>query len=200
MEIKTLLLDIGGVVLLTNPEFWTYLHQQHGAPENVEQLFYGHDSPWGACRTGLMTYDEYTREMARQLDMDPAELIRLRRQMEWIVNVPMTQWVRQQRNQGLEVIAISNADDRLEQHLREFGVVDLFDHIINSARVGFAKPDPEIYQAALKATATPPELCLFVDDRIRNMPPAEDLGIQTWVYTDFEAFSQGIETLLDIGS
>ncbi len=78
MAITTLLLDIGGVIFLPNPAFWECLRRQWGAPNTVEQIFYGQDSPWGACRTGLIMRAEYTAMVARQLGMEIAVFSRLR--------------------------------------------------------------------------------------------------------------------------
>ncbi|MCL4493588.1 MAG: HAD-IA family hydrolase [Firmicutes bacterium] len=197
MGIHTLFMDIGGVIVEPNPEFWDCLQHNWGAPRNVEQLFYGQDSPWPACRIGQITYLEYTARMAEQLGMSAEHLIRLRQDYEWRINWPMVTWLRAHRNPEIQIIAISNADDQLENQLTEFGVIDLFDHIINSARVGLAKPDPQIYRLALEKSHTPPELCLFVDDRLLNIEPAEELGMKTWVYAGFEAFTEAMIGLLD---
>lgn len=74
----------------------------------------------------------------------------------------------------------------------------LFDHIVNSARVHVAKPDLAIYGLALNLTRSRPEQCLFVDDRERNMPPVQALGIRTLQYIDMPAFLRDVKSILDM--
>lgn len=197
MRINTLFMDIGGVITEPNPEFWNCLRQRWGAPNNVEELFYGQDSPWVACRVGQITYREHTAQMAVQLGMTSEQLMRVRHDGEWRLNRPMVSWIHKHRDKNLKVIAVSNADDQLEDRLTEFGVIDLFDYVINSARVGLAKPDPRIYRLALTKADTSPEQCLFVDDKARNIEPAAALGMKTWVYSGFDTFTEAVRGLMD---
>lgn len=197
MDIRTLFLDVGGVILEPDPRFWERLRIEFGAPDNAEQMFYGEGGPWGACKTGLITYQDYVSHMADQLGIERAVLASLRTELEWLIIQPMVDWVRQMRAQrSIEVIAVSNADTTLEERLTQFQLMDLFDRVINSARVGVAKPDPAIYQLALSYTSSVPESCLFIDDRERNMAAAQSLGIQTLVFRGFPEFSEDVGKLL----
>ena len=60
---------------------------------------------------------------------------------------------------------------------------NLFDVVISSADVGYAKPEEEIYRFALEQLALPPEAALFIDDLPRNTLAAEQIGIATIVFT-----------------
>ena len=197
MDIRTLFLDIGGVILEPDPRFWERLRTEFGAPDDAEQMFYGEDGPWNACKTGLITYQDYVFHMADQLGIERSVMASLRAELEWLIIQPMVDWVRQMRAQrSIEVIAVSNADTTLEERLSRFQLTDLFDRIVNSARVGVAKPDPAIYQLALSYTSSLPECCLFIDDRERNMAAAEALGIKTLVFRSFPEFNEDVGKLL----
>lgn len=75
------------------------------------------------------------------------------------------------------VVLVTNATTRLESDLAALGILDLVDHVISSARVGVAKPDPRIYhEAAIKAGAQPTH-CLFIDDSEPNVTAARALGM-----------------------
>lgn len=114
--------------------------------------------------------------------------------MEWVVIEPMVRWVRTLKMQtSVEVIGVSNADATAEEWLQRFDLWGLFDHALNSARVGVAKPDPAIYRMAFKYTAYSPQTCLFIDDRDQNMPAAQHLGIRTVMYRGFDDFAHMIE-------
>lgn len=53
------------------------------------------------------------------------------------------------------------------------------DKIVYSHEVGFMKPDPRIYEVALRRAGAAPERTLFVDDREENLAGAATLGIDT---------------------
>lgn len=195
MRVKTLLVDVGGVLLSSNPAFWEMLQRDWGAPAHVEDLFYGPESPWPACRTGAIDYAEYMRRVADQLGMDSAVLTELRDRHEWVVNERMAQWVRDVHRGGLEVILVSNADTTLEERLQKFALDDAFDAVVNSARVGAAKPDPAIYRRALELTESAPPQCLFVDDRESNLIVARDLGLHAVLFGDLEQFLRDLRRL-----
>lgn len=69
-------------------------------------------------------------------------------------------------------------DLRLEDDLTALGLADLADDVVNSARVGLAKPDPRIYRLAASLAGVRPERCLFVDDNEQNVAAATALGMQ----------------------
>ena len=65
-------------------------------------------------------------------------------------------------------------------------VMSLFDHVIESARVGLRKPDPRIYAMMLDALDVPPESCIYLDDLGINLKPARAMGMTTIKVTDPE--------------
>jgi putative hydrolase of the HAD superfamily len=58
-------------------------------------------------------------------------------------------------------------------------VMALFDVVLESARVGFRKPEPEIYRMATRALGVEPERCVFLDDLGTNLKPARAMGMYT---------------------
>ncbi|WP_405872122.1 MULTISPECIES: HAD family hydrolase [unclassified Streptomyces] len=78
----------------------------------------------------------------------------------------------------LPLVLVSNATLRLEDDLTALGLADLADDVVNSARVGLAKPDPRIYRLAASLAGVRPERCLFVDDNEQNVAAATALGMQ----------------------
>jgi putative hydrolase of the HAD superfamily len=72
---------------------------------------------------------------------------------------------------------VSNATTRLEADLRRHGLLDLADVVVNSARVGVAKPDRRIYLIAAQRLGVPADRCLFVDDMAANVATARELGM-----------------------
>ncbi len=58
-------------------------------------------------------------------------------------------------------------------------VMELFDHVIESAKLGIRKPDPRIYRLMCEALAVAPEECVYLDDLGGNLKPARAMGMIT---------------------
>jgi putative hydrolase of the HAD superfamily len=91
---------------------------------------------------------------------------------------------------------LSNATDELEELLEtRFGIHHLFDVVINSARVGVAKPDARAYRLALEGLQVEPSEALFIDDKPRNVRAAEALGIHSVHFTGADALERELVVL-----
>ncbi|MEU3948376.1 HAD-IA family hydrolase [Streptomyces sp. NPDC029526] len=77
----------------------------------------------------------------------------------------------------LPLVLVTNATLRLHDDLTSLGLTDLADHVVGSAHVGAAKPDPVIYATAVERAGVPAGRCLFVDDRAENVEAAVALGM-----------------------
>lgn len=69
---------------------------------------------------------------------------------------------------GLRVGIVSNHVWRLPEVVDGLGLGGYVDHVLTSARVGYRKPHPAIYRAALEAAGVPPEAALFVGDSVSH--------------------------------
>ena len=58
-------------------------------------------------------------------------------------------------------------------------VMTLFDHIIESAKIGLRKPDPRIYRMMIEALKVDPAKCVYLDDLGVNLKPAREMGMTT---------------------
>jgi putative hydrolase of the HAD superfamily len=58
-------------------------------------------------------------------------------------------------------------------------VMALFDHVIESARIGLRKPDPKIYRMMVEALGVDPKRCIYLDDLGINLKPAREMGMTT---------------------
>ncbi|EGP09177.1 dpoxide hydrolase [Bradyrhizobiaceae bacterium SG-6C] len=55
----------------------------------------------------------------------------------------------------------------------------LFDHVIESAKIGLRKPDPRIYRMMTDALDVDPKNCVYLDDLGVNLKPAREMGMTT---------------------
>ena len=58
-------------------------------------------------------------------------------------------------------------------------VMAIFNHVIESAKIGLRKPDPRIYQMMVEALDVDPRDCVYLDDLGVNLKPARDMGMTT---------------------
>jgi HAD superfamily hydrolase (TIGR01509 family) len=77
---------------------------------------------------------------------------------------PMVELVRELRGKGVKIAALSNSEGHLADLLAEIELAPLFDAIIDSARVGVAKPDPRIFAITLEQLGVTPRLVVHVGD------------------------------------
>jgi putative hydrolase of the HAD superfamily len=58
-------------------------------------------------------------------------------------------------------------------------VMTLFNHVIESAKIGLRKPDPRIYLMMIEALGVDPKRCVYLDDLGVNLKPAREMGMTT---------------------
>src|ERR1700754_233122 len=58
-------------------------------------------------------------------------------------------------------------------------VMVLFDHVIESAKIGLRKPDPRIYRMMIERLSVDPTKCVYLDDLGVNLKPAREMGMTT---------------------
>jgi len=58
-------------------------------------------------------------------------------------------------------------------------VMALFDHVIESSKIGMRKPDPRIYQLACETLDVDANKSIYLDDLGINLKPAKALGMTT---------------------
>lgn len=81
---------------------------------------------------------------------------------------------------------VSNFYGNLERVCLECGLTPLMNVLVDSARVGFIKPDPRIFQVALTQLQLDPQEAIFVGDSLpRDMEGAKRLGMpHIWLVPD----------------
>ena len=77
-------------------------------------------------------------------------------------------------------------------------VMDLFDVVVESSKVGIRKPDPEIYKLACREMNIEPGEALFLDDLGINLKPARALGMSTIKVLNTEQALNDLEDCLDM--
>ncbi|MGB9879795.1 MAG: HAD family hydrolase [Anaerolineae bacterium] len=134
---------------------------------------------WLAVSTGKISAEEYWQAIGKALDGAVPAVLEPFRDNPFAyeeLNKSMVALARR-LHRGYKLALLSNATPYLEVLLATYNLGDLFDVVVNSARVGMRKPDREIYQLALEKMGLLAPQCLFVDDKERNTLAAEALGM-----------------------
>lgn len=92
------------------------------------------------------------------------------------------------RKTGVPLVLVSNFYGNLRAVLRDFGLEDCFDHIVESARVGVRKPDSAIFRLVLDLypALTPADVLVAGDSERNDILPAQSLGMKTHLVRKFE--------------
>jgi putative hydrolase of the HAD superfamily len=97
----------------------------------------------------------------------------------WALYPEVSETLSTLKQRGLILGVISNFDSRLVQILNGLGAGPSFEQIVVSSRVGYAKPDPRIFHAALQLHGLRPHDALHVGDSETNdLQGANNAGLR----------------------
>ncbi|GBD13893.1 Phosphatase [bacterium HR24] len=180
--IEAVFFDFGGVIARLDREHTRALEEKYGLPRGgLLDALYGIPE-WVEAETGRLPEEEWLRAVLRRLEEmagRPIDGITHEWQIVWRqLDEEMLALVR--RLQGrYRVGLISNSTPRLERELLEAnGIAELFEVVVNSSRVGIAKPDPQIFRLAADRLGVAPQHCVHIDDLIQNVQGARQAGFQ----------------------
>ena len=110
----------------------------------------------------------------------------------------MLSWMKAWKNETtLSVFALSNESLELNDYrIEKFGLHDLFAGFFSSCYLGFRKPDPRIFQTALKITRVKPSQSLYFDDRLMFVNIAKKLGMNGVLHEKFEDTKRLLESYI----
>jgi len=90
---------------------------------------------------------------------------------------------------GIVTGIISNSDGRLDRRMRRIGIRDRFSFLIDSWDVAVSKPDPRIFQEALKCAPLPPESVIYVGDYYEvDVVGARGVGMHPALFDPYGAY------------
>ena len=202
MSITTILFDVGGVIIApldarVAAERYQRQAQRLGlenGDEILARFFAGEE--WRAARTGGISWAQLLDAVLSPFGLtDAAGQAQFASELFEFEGVlpEMTALIRSLHG-NYQLGILSNASDRLEGRLDQFGLTRYFDPIVNSHRIGVAKPDEEAYQITLQKLNVPAEQVLFIDDRERNTVVAESLGIRSYLFTTVSELKAELES------
>ncbi|MBX9943877.1 MAG: HAD-IA family hydrolase [Reyranella sp.] len=77
-------------------------------------------------------------------------------------------------------------------------IMTLFEHVVESSKLGLRKPDPAIYRHACGLLGVAPENCIYLDDLGVNLKPARAMGMRTIKVGDPDRAIAELEAMVGI--
>ena len=194
--ITAVVFDYGGV--LTGPPFEQVagFEARNGLPDGtILGSFAGQE--WTDLYVGRGSVREWMISLGRRIQAEHGVRIDLRELgilMAGDGPTPqMLDTIRELHERGITLGILTNNVQEVDW--RERVPAELLDFVVDSSEVGLVKPDPRIYELLLDRLGRPgPEVAYF-DDLEENIPPARELGINAFVFTDVAQCRKELEAL-----
>lgn len=193
------LCDLDGVLRVWEP--MSDLDRSHGLPEGTLAAAAFAPERLAPAITGRVTDEQWRRAITQDLATACGALDRARSLIaDWSsltgrVDTTVLALLTMAR-QRVPVVLVSNATTRLESDLYRLGLDDAVDAVVNTARIGVAKPDPSVYRIAARRAGASSERCLFIDDTAKNVEAAREVGMTGLHYRDAVQLREALRPII----
>lgn len=197
--IKAVIFDYGGVLSLDLSPDGLPKNLASGISVDDQQATKLLDYATSKFKRGLIDMDEFWRiiekEHGQPIPEDKRDIW-----TSWdglTPNEEMVAYIKTLKSKGLKVAILSNVFPNTEKIIRENGGYDGYNVVILSSEVGYAKPDPEIYQMTLDQLMLKPQECIFIDDQQYCLDAAASFGIKTVPATSPKQVMADCDAIID---
>lgn len=197
-KIKVVFMDIGGV-LLTNG--WDHNSRQKAAKHfdfDYDEMNILHNFIYNVFEIGSISLDEYLETVVFNCPRNFTKFDFKEFIFSQSEELPeMLSWLKIWKKQtDLPVFAISNEGFELNDYrIKKFQLHQVFDGFFSSCYLRIRKPDPRIFQKAMKIAQIKPEKCLYFDDRPMLVHASKKLGMTAILHEKFETTKEVLEKL-----
>ncbi|WP_291079224.1 HAD-IA family hydrolase [Hyphomonas sp.] len=189
---KAVIWDFGGVFTTSPFDAFTRYEAERGLPKDFIRTVNATnplDNAWAKLEQSQVTaaeFDGLFREESRALghEVSGAEVLTL---LSGSLRPRVVNALTVCKGHGRVGCITNNApvgkgasmtnDEAKAQQVAE--VFAMFDHVIESSKLGIRKPDPRIYALMCEALDVDPADCVYLDDIGHNLKPARDMGMTT---------------------
>jgi len=188
--IKTLVFDLGGVILTLNRDEAVRRFLQIGL-DNAEELLdpYHQKGVFLQLETGELSREEFYEALRKEAGRNLTN-----EQIDWgwmgfIADCPeyKLKMLENLRERGYTLYLLSNTNPVIMSwalsskfSLSGKSLSDYFDKLYLSYRIGCIKPDPRIFHVMIDDSGLIPKETLFIDDGAANIQMGQELGFQTY--------------------
>lgn len=190
--LRAVLWDFGGVILSSPFEAFNRYEAEIGLPKDFIRSLNarnGDTNAWAKMERSEVSlegfvelFEEEARQQGHELDgwrilqslsgdIRPQMVVALRRCKEAFRVACITNNMKHGEGPGM-----ARSADKAKAVAE---IMTLFEHVVESSKLGMRKPDPRIYQHACDLLGVPPEDCVYLDDLGVNLKPAREMGMTT---------------------
>jgi epoxide hydrolase-like predicted phosphatase len=200
-NVRAVIFDWGGVIegLPDEARIAEWERRLALAPGALSDVLWGES--WRQFSISAITRDDYVQRVADGLGFPDAETARHFLEELYAgdrFNPQVAAAARALRDR-YQVALLTNASPGQDERILEQFGIDVyaeFDAYVNSAHVGLRKPDPAIFRLTLDRLDVAPQQAVLVDDMLRNVDSARELGIHTVQFVDPDTSLAELEALL----
>jgi 2-haloacid dehalogenase len=198
-KIDTIIFDLGGVLIDWNPDY--LFDSIFTSPEEKKFFFEQVCTPdWNEEQDAGRSIEEGTNLLIQQYPDHEANIRLFYDQWEQMLNGPIQETVDifkalKDTNQ-FKFYALTNWSAELfPVALNKYDFLHWFDGRVVSGEEKTRKPYKDIYQTIINRYNLTPATTLFTDDNLRNIYPAQELGLQTIHFQHPAQFKMALEEL-----
>lgn len=197
--IKNIVFDIGKVLV----DFkWEEIFREVGGTDEEVKVFGENfiNGIWNELDRGVMDEEDVIK-LIQEKNPEIADKVSLfwDRIIDTIESYSYSRpLIQELKDRGFKVYLLTNYPRSLfiSSVEQKFDFYDLVDGEVVSARVKHTKPEKEIYEILFDKYSLIPEECVFMDDKLANVETANLLGMNAFVFTNFEEAKAKLEDII----
>jgi putative hydrolase of the HAD superfamily len=202
-EIRAVLWDFGGVITTSPFESFARYERENALPTDFIRTLNAtnhHDNAWARLERSDVAFEEFcdlyeAEAIAAGHAVDARAVLAC---LSGDVRPEMVAALRAIRDRGLKQACVTNNFTSMERRADDARspILDLFDAVIESSRIGIRKPERAFYEKACQTLHIEPGEAVMLDDLGVNLKPARDMGMRTIKVTDPKTALAALEDAL----
>ena len=180
-NINTIIFDFGGVLIDWNPR---YMYRDEFAEDSEMELFLSQvcTDDWNLQQDGGRSLAEGTRILQEQFPEHKAKIQLFYDRWEKMIkgSIPQNVAVLRKLKEKYKLYGLTNwSAETFSIVFGRYSFFRLFDGIVVSGEEKLLKPDHAIFELLLKRYQLEARQSLFIDDNIKNIQAAKEMGFAT---------------------
>jgi len=193
MKVKAIIFDLGGVIIdLDFSNFYNSIITQSplNKPQTPIMLEFFRQSDM--YHQGNMTDDEFYQlacDLLQVCMLDQSDFFNAFNSIISGYNTDVAELIKKIRDSNqYKILALSNVNSSHWDFILKKGweFIDWFDELILSHETHLIKPNPKVFEYAIKKAGCKPKQIVYIDDGLNNIKSAKELGITGIKYTNSE--------------
>ncbi len=201
-RIKTIIFDLGGVILTLAPEQAMRRFEELGVKDASKLLnSYTQTGIFGDLERGKISPEEFRLKLSELVGHEVSYQDCCYAWQGYVKELPERNKIvlKQLREEGYRLVLLSNTNPFMMEWVNSTGfdgeghsIAYYMDACYLSYQLKVMKPDPDFFRQVLKSEQVVPSETLFLDDGQRNVAVAGQLGIHTLCPVNGEDWTEAI--------